>query len=333
MSLYINSLAVSAPKKVLTNFDLEKLMDTNDEWIRTRTGIEERHILEKEENISTFAIDASKKALSLSAIEAKELTHIFVATCTPQMLMPSMACIIAGSLDMQGNKNLYATDINAACSGFVYALELVRASFALNPQAKVLLVTSEALSRRLNYQDRSTSILFGDAAAAVVLTADTKETKQSQFQVIDSLCYTDGALKDLIRIGGGTQSIFQVGDFVEEDFFLQMQGQEVYKHAIRSMSNSCKEILERNNLTLNDIRFAVPHQANIRIINAVYDKLNVPEQARFVNVQKYGNTSAASIPLALEEIIEQKILKSGDIILLTTFGGGLTWGSALLKVA
>ncbi len=333
MDLYINSLAVALPEKILTNADLEEIMDTSDEWIRTRTGILQRHILKEEENSADFAIKAAKEALLLANLEANELTHIFVATCTPQMLTPSMACLVAGALEIKENKQLFALDINAACSGFVYGIELIRSIFALNPKAKVLFVTSESLSRRMNYLDRSTSVLFGDAAAAVVLSnAPLSDANQPQLKIIDSLCYADGTLKDLITIGGGTALIGHVGYELKEDFFLQMQGREVYKHAIRSMAQSCKDILGKNDLSLDDIRFAVPHQANIRIIEAVYDKLEVPEKARFINVQKYGNTSASSIPLALSDIFEANSLEDNNKILLTTFGGGLTWGSALLEV-
>ncbi len=332
MNLYINSLAVSLPEKILTNFDLEKIMDTSDEWIRTRTGIEQRHVLQEEENSADFAIEAAKEALLLASIEANELTHIFVATCTPQMLTPSMACLVAGALEIKENKQLFALDINAACSGFVYGIELIRSIFALNPKAKVLFVTSESLSRRMNYLDRSTSVLFGDAATAIVISSQIlSDAHQPQLKIIDSLCYTDGTLKDLITIGGGTALIGHVGYELREDFFLQMQGRDVYKHAIRSMAQSCKDILEKHSLNLSEIRFAVPHQANMRIIEAVYDKLEVPLEARFVNVHKYGNTSASSIPLALHDVFEKNLLRADDKILLTTFGGGLTWGSALFE--
>ncbi len=333
MDLFINSLAVDIPDKVITNFDFEKILDTTDEWIRTRTGIEQRHVMQEHENSATFAISAAKKALELAKLPARELTHIFVATCTPQMLTPSMACIIAGALQINENKRLFALDINAACTGFVYGIELIRSIFCLNPNAKVLFVTSESLSRRMNYQDRSTSVLFGDAAAAVVITSSALECEQQQMKILDSMCYADGTLQDLITIGGGTALIGHVGYELKEDFFLQMQGREVYKHAIRSMAQSCTEILEKNNLAMEDVRFAVPHQANKRIIDAVYDKLEVPQSARFINVQKYGNTSASSIPLALSDIYGHNILKKQDKLLFTAFGGGLTWGSALFEVA
>ncbi len=331
MSVYLNSLCVSIPQKIMTNADFEKIMDTNDEWIRSRTGIEQRHIMDEGENGSFFAIDAAAKALTLAGVEASEITHIFAATCTPQMLIPSMACIVAGAIDV--NKNVMAFDFNAACSGFVYGVELIRATLALNPHAKILFVTTESLSRRMNYQDRTTSVLFGDAASACVFTSQkSMKALNVQLKVIDTLCYTDGKLKDLITIGGGTSFSGQLGATIDEDFFLQMQGREVYKHAVRSMTNSCIDVLEKNNLSLSDISYAVPHQANTRIIEAVYDKLNVPEKARFVNVHKYGNTSASSIPLALTELFVEKPMKGEEKILLTTFGGGLTWASALFEV-
>ncbi len=331
MSIYIHSLAFSVPKKIVTNFDLEKMMDTSDEWIRTRTGIEQRHILTPEENSIDFAIEASKEALTLANVLPSELTHIFVATCTPQMLTPSMACMLAGALDIHESKKVFALDINAACSGFVYGLDLIDAIIKQNENAQVLFVTSEALSRRLNYQDRSTAVLFGDGSAAVIISAKKKVSDKLQFIVHDSQCYSDGTLKDLIRIGGGTSIIGQVGDNIDEEFFLQMQGREVYKHAIRSMSSACKEVLERNNLSLADIRYVVPHQANKRIIDSIYDSLNVPEEARYINVQRFGNTSASSIPLALAEILEQNLLQKNDKILLATFGAGLTWAASIIE--
>ncbi len=331
MSIYLNSLSVSLPEKILTNFDFEKILDTTDEWIRTRTGIEQRHVLNADENPTSFAVQASRQALEQAQISPDELTHIIVATCTPEMFMPSMACIIAGELDFVNNKQVVAFDFNAACSGFIYGMELLRSIFALNKEAKILFVTSEFLSRKMNYEDRSTCVLFGDAAVASVFTSKKRETQDFQLEVIDTKCYTDGKLKDLITVGGGTAFQAKIGTTVDEDFFLKMQGREVYKYAVRSMMQSCLDILESNGLSLSDVRLAVPHQANVRIIEAVYDKLNVPESARFVNVQKYGNTSASSIPLALKDIAEQKTLKENDIILSTTFGGGLTWGSALFK--
>ncbi len=334
MSIYINSLAYSVPNKVITNFDLEKMMDTSDEWIRSRTGIEKRHILTAEENSIDYAIDAAKKALALSKTNANELTHIFVATCTPQMLTPSMACMVAGALEIIESKKVFALDINAACSGFLYGLDLIDAVVRQCKNAKVLFITSEALSRRLNYQDRTTAVLFGDGSAAVVISNNKEDKAQEeacQFRLIDTQCYTDGTLQDLIRIGGGTAILSQVGDSIDEEFFLQMQGREVYKHAIRSMSNACKEVLSRNNLSLSDIRFVVPHQANKRIIDSIFDSLEVSEEARYINVQRFGNTSASSIPIALSEILDTKVLKTGDKLLLTTFGAGLTWAASIIE--
>lgn len=333
---HISGLGVSVPDEILTNQDLEKIMDTSDEWIVTRTGIKNRHIVKDSENISEYAFLAAVKAIEEAQISLSEITHVLVATCTPETLSPSVSCIVAEKLGLSTysglqlisshNPSLVCFDFNAACSGFVYGLELARAFLALNPHAVILLVTAECLSRRMNYQDRSTSVLFGDGAGACIIRAQGN----ALFRILDVSLGADGDYKDLIRIGGGTDKKVQVGDSITEDFFLTMQGREVFKYAVRGMAQESLKLLQRNNLSVEDIDLFIAHQANLRIIESVRDRLEFPAEKVFTNVEKYGNTSATSIVLAMAEAREQGVIKKGQKTLLTAFGAGLTWGSALL---
>lgn len=334
---YIAGLGTSVPHTTLSNFDFEKIMDTSDEWIVTRTGIKNRHVLAKEQNVSDIAYEASIKAIQDAKIDKSEITHILVATCSPQNLSPSVACLIAEKLGMSSvsglqtispkNPSLVCFDFNAACSGFIYGLELARAFLMLHRNATILLVTAEGLSRRLNYQDRTTSILFGDAAGAVIL----RDHGDYLYNVIDVSIGADGDYKDLIRIGGGTELQAKVGDRIDDTFFLSMQGREVFKHAVRGMTQESLKLLERNHLAISDIDLFIAHQANMRIIEAVGERLGIAKDNVFTNLEKYGNTSASSILLAMDEAREKGILKKGNKTLLTAFGAGLTWGSALLS--
>ncbi len=333
---HIAGLGVSVPENTLSNFDLEKIMDTSDEWIVTRTGIKNRHVLKDDENISQYAAEACKKAMAEANVSPSQITHLLVATCSPETLSPSTACILAEKLGLskytglpfisENNPSLVCFDFNAACSGFVYGLELSRAFLALNKNAVILLVTAECLSRRMNYKDRTTSVLFGDGAGAAVIRAEGEYL----FKILDVSVGADGDFKDLIRIGGGTDKKVQVGDTIGEDYFLSMQGREVFKHAVRGMAQESIKLLDKNSLSVNDIDLFIAHQANLRIIEAVGERLNIPQDKVFTNLEKYGNTSASSIVLAMAEAKEKGLLKKGQKTLLTAFGAGLTWGSALL---
>lgn len=331
-AIQIQGLGTYVPQKRLTNVDLMSLVDTNDEWIVTRTGIKARHMLAENENGSDAGREAALKALEDAGIAAESVTHILVATCTPDYLCPSTACIISGQI---GSHGAMAMDINAACSGFVYGLDMARGILAGNPNAKVLLIGTESFSRRLNWNDRTTCILFGDGAAAVVLASGEAATPKtclpSAAGLRDVLCGADGRQYPLLTVGGGTLRNYQPGDPVQDDFFLQMQGREVFKLAVRSLSSVCTEILERNGLTLADIDLFIPHQANLRIIEAVGDRLKLAGDKVFVNLDEYGNTSAASIPLAIGDACIQKRIRPGARVLLSAFGGGFTWGAALLE--
>ena len=327
MKPFCHLLALHAyvPDTVLTNADLAAVVDTNDEWIVSRTGIRRRHRLDAADNASDMALHAARGALDDAGLLPAELTHVITATCTPDVLSPSVACIVAGQLD---TGPVMAFDFSAACSGFLYGLSLCRSLLAQDHEAKILFICAEALSRRVNWADRSTCVLFGDAATACVVSAGSANVLAG---LEDVLCLSDGRQRDLIVVGGGTSSRYGLGDPVGEDFFIRMQGRETYKHAVRSMVQVCEDVLAKNGLTAADVDLLVPHQANLRIIEAVGGRLGITGERVFVNVDQYGNTSSASIPLAIAEAHAQGRIRPGCRVLATAFGAGLTWGAALLR--
>ncbi len=322
---FLHGLGAYAPERVLTNEDLCALVDTSDEWITSRTGIKRRHILADDERITDAGAHAGRAALAEAGLAPGEVTHVLFGTCTPDFLCPSSACVTASRL---GIRNVPAYDFNAACSGFLYGLYQARMILALEPRARVLLICGDAVSRRTNWEDRSTCVLFGDGAGAVVLSA---EKQGARARLEDVLCTSDGDLAELIVIGGGSALRCKTGDTIEEDFFLAMQGREVFKHAVRNMTRVCRDILARNNLGMADVQLLIPHQANMRIIEAVGDRLEAPAEKVFVNVTDYGNTSAASIPLALNDARDKGRLPENTRVLMTSFGSGLTWSAALFR--
>jgi len=324
-SCLIHSFGSFVPDNSITNDDLARVVDTNDKWIVERTGIRERHKLDDCDNASSLGLKAAILALKQINLEPRALTHVIASTCTPDYLTPSVACIVAGNLKAGP---VMAFDIGAACTGFIYGVSLCRSILSSDSNARILFICVEALTRRLNWKDRGTCVLFGDAAVATVISAGSSEAICS---VDDVICRSDGSLHDLIVIGGGTGCRYQPGDIVSDDFFLSMQGRDTYKHAVRQMVNVCKELLDRNGLAISDIDLFVPHQANLRIIEAVGARLNLESSRVFTNVDLYGNTSAASIPLALAEARAQGRVPSGARVLVTAFGAGLTWGAALLR--
>ena len=315
-----------APERTLSNADLEKIVDTTDEWITTRTGIKQRHIVADDEAASDMALQASLTALEEAGIEPGELTHIVLATFTPDSMIPNTACVLQHKLGIKGQ---LCVDVSAACSGFLYAMQTARGYLALDPEARILVVASEVISRRTNWEDRSTCVLFGDASGAVVLTGgDEAETPR----VLDMMLAADGSLGDLLAVhGGGSAHSYKLGEPVGEEFFVQMQGRETFKHAVRNMTSICEALLEKNDVAKADIDVLLPHQANWRIIDAVGRKFDIPPEKVFSNIDRYANTSAASIPVALSEAVETGFIKPGNLVLLTSFGGGFTWGSALLR--
>ena len=328
---YICGLGSSVPSRVLTNADLEKMVETSDEWITARTGIKERHILDDDANGSDCGVEAARAALAEAGLAPEDVTHLFVATCTPEHLSPSTSCVIAGKLGISASSGrmgrVMCMDFNAACTGFVYGLELARATLALHPEAVILLVSCEALSRRTNFTDRATCVLFCDAAGAAVLRSSCEKPL---WEVADVSCSSDGSLRELIQIGGGTAARIEVGSAIGPDWFISMQGMAVFKHAVRSMAEESLALLERNGMSFADVDLFIPHQANLRIIKAVGERLGLGEDKVFANVQHYGNTSAATLPVAMADARRSGRLSPGMKVLLTSFGSGMTWGSALL---
>ena len=331
-AIHIQGLGTYVPTKRITNVDLMSLVDTNDEWIVSRTGIKARHMLADDENGSDAGTEAALKALEDAGIAAEDITHVLTATCTPDYLCPSTACIISGKI---GSHGAMAFDLNAACTGFVYGLDVANSILAGKPGAKVLLVGSEAFTRRLNWEDRTTCILFGDGAAAAVLTngdaGTPKRCLPSAPRLRDVRCGADGRQYPLLTVGGGTNRNYKPGDPVQDDFYLQMQGREVFKQAVRSLSAVCSELLEDNGLTLEDIDLFIPHQANLRIIEAVGDRLKRGRDRSSVTHDDSGKQSAASITPGICDACAQGRIRPGSRVLLSAFGGGFTWGAALLE--
>jgi len=314
------------PERILTNLDLEKIVDTSDEWITTRTGIKQRHIAADDQAASDLACEAAKNALADAGMEASDLTHIVCGTFTPDSMVPSTSCRIQEKLGIKGQM---CVDVVAACSGFLYALQTARGYLMLDPDAKILVVTSEIISRRLNWEDRTTCVLFGDAAGATIMTNGEADEAP---RVVDIALGADGKLGDLLTVnGGGSGWAYKKGDVVGDEFFVQMQGREIFKHAVRNMVAMSNKVLTQNGLDKTDVDVLIPHQANWRIIDAVGRKFEIPEEKVFSNIDRYGNTSAASVPLALSEALETGFIKKGDLVLMPTFGGGFTWGAGLIQ--
>ena len=322
------SVGAYAPEKILTNADLEKMVDTTDEWIVKRTGIKERHIAAEGEHTSDMGAKAAELAIERSGIAKDEIDLVLCATVTPDYFnMPSTACIIS---DKIGINNVQAFDISAACSGFVYLLSIAKAFIESGMKKNVLVIGAEKFSSVVDYTDRGTCILFGDGAGAAVISA----TSNKEEGFIDLHASADGAYADfLITPAPGSVNPASQRVIDEGLNFVQMKGNETFKLAVRTLTKDVKEILEKNNIKSEDIPHFIPHQANYRIIKAVGDALNMREDQVVLTVHKYGNTSAASIPMAINDIYESGRLQTGELMLLDTFGGGLTWASALLPFA
>lgn len=322
----LKSIGGYAPTHILTNADLEKMVDTDDEWIKKRTGIEERRIASSEEDTSDLGVKAALLAIERAGIDKSEIDMIICATLSPDYLcMPSTACVIAGKLDIQ---NVMAFDISAACSGFVYMLSMAKAFIESGAKKNILLIGAEKISSVVDYTDRGTCILFGDGAGAAIIgvTHDKNEA------ILDVHASADGRYGDLlITPGCGSKYPCSQETLDNRLNFIKMSGNDVYKIAVRTLTNDVIDILETNNLDVSQIDHFIPHQANLRIIEAVRSKLNFPIEKTVLTVAKYGNTSAASIPMAINDAYEEGRIKKGDLMLLDTFGGGFTWASALVR--
>lgn len=313
-----------APEKILTNFDLEKMVETTDDWITARTGIKERRIAGPDQAVSDLAYEASKAALKNAGRKASDIELIIVATVTGDMPVPSTACILQSRLKAS---KAAAFDINAACSGFIYGLSVAEAYIASGKFNTILVVGAEILSKFTDWENRSTCILFGDGAGAVILEA-TKEKRG----IISSKIHSNGTMWDLLHIpGGGSRHAPSKETINKKMHSIQMKGNETFKVAVRTLENLVLETLKENNLKPSQIALLIPHQANLRIIQATAKRLKIPMEKVIVNLDRYGNTSAASVPIALDEAISTGRVRVGDYILFEAFGGGITWASVLMK--
>jgi len=322
------SIGAYVPSKVLTNQDLEKMVDTTDEWIVKRTGIRERRIAAEDESTSYMAVKAAKLAIERAKLSTQDIDMVVCATVTPDYFnMPSTACLISDKL---GIKNVQAFDISAACSGFVYALSVAKAFIESGMRKNVLVVGAEKFSSIVDWSDRGTCILFGDGAGAAVIGA----TANKDEAFVDIHASADGSYWDfLITPSPGSVNPASEAALKEGLQYVKMKGNETFKLAVKTLTKDVKEILEKNNIEASEIPHFVPHQANYRIIKAVGDSLKMREDQVVLTVGKYGNTSAASIPMAINDIYEEGRLQKGELMLLDTFGGGLTWASALIPFA
>jgi 3-oxoacyl-[acyl-carrier-protein] synthase-3 len=319
------SIGAYAPEKILSNEDLSAMVDTSDEWITKRTGIKERHIAADDEYTSDLGVKAAQLAIERSGLEKNEIDMVICATISPDYFcMPSTATIISTKL---GLPNVTAFDISAACTGFVYILSIAKAFIESGMKKNVLIIGAEKLSSITDYTDRGTCILFGDGAGAAIISA----TDDKSEAIIDVHTGADGEYADLLMTpNGGSGSAHDSLDQESKSCFMQMKGNETFKVAVRTLTKDVVEILKENNIESSAIKHFVPHQANYRIIKAVGDALKLEPEQVVLTVAKYGNTSGASIPMAINDIYEQGKLKKGELMLLDAFGGGLTWGSALV---
>ena len=312
------------PDNVVTNFDLAKTVDTNDEWIRQRTGIVERRIAPKEMGAADMGVGASLVAMERAGVAPGEIDLIVVSTATPDRLLPSTACDIQAIL---GAKNAAAYDVSAACSGFIYALEIAEGHIAAGRAEIALVIATEKMSGIVDWGDRSTCVLFGDGAGAAIV----KKAENGR-GMLSSFIRSDGTLAELLwRPGGGVKVPFDVAVLDEKSHLVKMAGSEVFKAAVRSMAEAADQALMRAGLTGDDIDLLVPHQANIRIIEATAKYAKIPMEKVFVNVDRYGNMSSATVPIALDEAIEQGRVQKGDNVLMVAFGAGFTWGASVLR--
>jgi 3-oxoacyl-[acyl-carrier-protein] synthase-3 len=317
---HITGWGMSAPESILTNDDISKLVDTNDQWIRERTGIHQRHIAKEDQFPSTLAVEASVKALTVANLRPTDLDLIICSTSSPEHIFPATACIVQ---DQLGASKAGAFDLLAACSGFIYALNMGAQAIRSGSIKSALIIGTETLSRFVNWKDRNTCILFGDGAGAFVLQASDQPGG-----VLSAVMHSDGSGSDLLTIAaGGARFPANEATIHDGKHYIHMDGKEVFRFATRVMASATQEALDAASLKVDDIRWIVPHQANIRIIEAAARGLKLPMDRFIVNLQNYGNTSTASIPIAMVEAVEKGQIKAGDKLVMVGFGAGLTWGA------
>ena len=314
------------PEKVLTNFDFQNMVDTSDEWIRTRTGIVERHIAPPEMSSGDMAISAARRALAMAGLQGSDISAVIVATTTPDHVFPNTASLVQVAI---GAENAFGFDLSAACSGMIYSLELAYSLLLQKKYRYVLLCGAEKLSSITNYEDRNTCVLFGDGAGAVILgRCDDDNSGQ-----LASDLHINGDYEDILKLPAGGSRNPATHETVEKKLHtIHMQGKETFKLAVNAMAGACKAVLDESGVDVGDLKLVIPHQANKRIIEAVAHRINVRDDQLFINVDKYGNTSAASIPICLDEAFRSGRLQRGDMALMVAFGAGLTWGAQLIRV-
>jgi len=320
----IVSVGSYVPERVMTNADLEKMVDTSDEWITTRTGIKERRIAAGGEFTSDLGARAAERALAKAGLTADQIDLIIVATLTPDMMFPSTACLVQQKI---GARRAAAFDLEAACSGFIYALEVGQQFIMSRTYDTVLVIGAEKLSSIIDWQDRNTCVLFGDGAGAAIL-----QNRPNSHGLLTACMGADGGKAGLLCMpGGGSRVPATIESVNNRLHFLRMDGKETFKNAVNAMCSAAREALARCELDITRIKCVIPHQANMRIITAVGERLGATEQQLFVNLDKYGNTSAASVAIALDEAVDSGRIQRGDLILLVVFGAGLTWGAAVIE--
>ncbi len=312
------------PERILTNAELETMVETNDEWITARTGMRERRIAREDEATSDMAIAAARQAMASAGVEADEIDLVLVATCTPDMAFPSTACLLQAAL---GVKKALCFDLSAACSGFLYGLETARSMMQSGIYRTVLVVGADKMSAVTDWTDRGTCILFGDGAGAVIL-----KPSATHRGVIATVAGADGSLGDLLMIpGGGSRMPATSESVAAHQHTVKMAGNNVFKHAVRCMTESVFAVLEKAGLTAEDVSWVIPHQANMRIIQAISDRIHIPIERFIINLDRYGNTTAATVPVALDEGVKAGRIQRGDVLLMVVFGGGFTWGATVLE--
>jgi len=319
----ITGIGSYVPKKVLTNHDLEKIVDTTDEWIFTRSGMRERHIAADDEATSDLGAKAAKRALADAGVTPEEIDLLIVATLSPDMIFPSTACFVQ---DKIGAKNAYCYDLGAACSGFLFAMECAKNQIASGAIDTALVIGAEKMSAFLDWEDRTTCVLFGDGAGAAVLQA-----RGDKYGIMKAALGSDGSLAELLCTPGcGSRNPASPAVLEQRMQYLKMQGREVFKHAVSRMSEAVLLAVEKNRLSLDDIKCFIPHQANSRIIEAIGKRLNIQDRI-YLDVAKYANTSSAAVAIALNDAVREGIIRKGDLFVMTVFGGGFTWGANVVE--
>ena len=327
LSVKISGTGSYLPDKILSNEDLEKIVDTSDEWITTRTGIKERRIAADTQSTSDLATEAAVDAMADAKLTSDEIDLIIVATISPDAFFPSTACYVQKNI---GAINALCFDVSAACSGLLYAMQIAENFISSGQRKNALIIGAEKLSSMVDWEDRNTCVLFGDGAGAAILTTD--EENEGSKKILASVLGSDGRQTDILHVPGGGSACPITPDNADQKLnAIRMQGREVYKYAVNAMRRAAEQVLEKSNMEVEDVDKLIPHQANLRIIEAITDRMGIPSERTFVNLDKYGNTSAAAVAIALDEANKTQSIKKDDIVLLVAFGAGLTWASSLLK--